>query len=210
MSSPAGHLIAGLGAYLGATAPGGASKLRSGWVLALVCLMALIPDLAEILVRAGGKAAVGGAGRWDVVALMHGVGFGIVASAALAGMIPGLRSSFWAGALVLLAGLASHAVLDWATLGGVTWLAPFDWRPASCGVAILPTAGARVLSYPFLAAMRIMGIEAGILLPLVWTAWILGRREGLTRSRAWLAAYAMTWPLAGALVFWTIRRGGSV
>lgn len=210
MSSPVGHLVAAAGMYVAATAPKSTAKLRGAGTLALVAAMALLPDLLQILARTGAGAVAGKAGTWDVAAIMHGLAFGLVVSAALAGAIPGMREGFWGALLVLFSGHLSHTLLDWMTAGGTPLFAPFDWTARRSGLWILPSADARILSSPFVSAVKIMAVEAAILLPCAWTAWILGREGGEARSRPLLVLYAISWPLAAGLAFWVYKSGGRV
>ncbi len=208
MSSPLAHAVGAVGAYCAATAPGGAAKLRGGTLLALCVAMAVLPDLPALFVAAGPRGVFDGAQKWDVVALLHGLAIGALAAAACAGAFPGLRESFWTSTLILLSAHSSQALLDAATRSGVTWLAPFDWRSIGFGLALLPTADARILKEPFSEAVKVMLVEAGILFPLVWTSWIVGRESGESKTKGWLVFYALTWPLAAGLVIWSMKNGG--
>ncbi|MEK7469756.1 MAG: hypothetical protein AAB074_20500 [Planctomycetota bacterium] len=207
MSSPVAHAVAAVGAYLAATGPASTQKFRGLGTLSVCVAMAVLPDLPALFVASGVQAA-GGAQKWDVVALLHGFACGLLTAGAFAGALPSLRESFWTGALVLFAAHCSQAVVDAATLAGVTWLAPFDWRAIGFHIAVLPTADARILQAPFASAVKTMLVEVGILLPLVWTSWIVGRDEGKGKSKGWIVAFALAWPAAAALAIWCVRTNG--
>ncbi|KAF0245340.1 MAG: hypothetical protein FD180_1745 [Planctomycetota bacterium] len=207
MSSPLAHAVGAVGAYMAATAPSSTQKFRGFGTLAVCVAMAVLPDMPALFVASGVQSA-GGAQKWDVVALLHGFSCGLLAAGALAGAFPHLRESFWSGALVLFAAHSSQALVDSATLAGVTWLAPFDWHAIGFHIAILPNADIRILQTPFASAVKTMLIELGILLPLVWTAWIVGRDEGEGKSKGWIVAYALAWPAAAALAIWCVKTNG--
>lgn len=210
MSSPLAHAVGAVGAYCAATAPNGAAKLRGSTLLGLCIAMAVLPDMPALFVAAGPSGVFDGAQKWDVVALLRGCSVGLLAAAAFAGAFPGLRESFWTSTLVLFAAHTSQALLDAATRAGVTWLAPFDWSAHGFGLALLPNADSRILRAAFTDAVRVMLVEVGILFPLVWTSWIVGRESGESKTKGWLVAYALSWPLAAGLVIWSMKTGGSV
>lgn len=209
MSSPLAHAVGAIGAYCAATAPNGAAKLRGATLLGLCVAMAVLPDLPALFVAAGPSGVFESAQKVDVVALLHGLTIGLLASAALAGAFPGLRESFWTSALVLFAAHSSQALLDAATRAGVPWLYPFDRHALGFGMALLPTADARILTAPFAQAVKVMLVEVGILFPLVWTSWIVGRESGESKTKGWLVVYALSWPVAAGLVIWSMKNGGS-
>lgn len=208
MSSPLAHAIAGVGAYVAATAPKSAAPVRGFGLASLVVLLGVSPDLMQLLARLGMAGAIGSGTRWDVVSMMHGLAFGAILSAALAGVVPALRENFWWTFFALLAGHSSHALLDWLTAGGVSWLSPFDRGAYRCGLALLPSADASIVDMAFKQAAKTMAIEAAILLPPVWTSLVVGRENSEAKSRGWMVAYALAWPVAAGLSFWTYRCGG--
>lgn len=210
MASPFGHLAAGLGAYLVATAPSGAAPLRTAGFASAVLFMALVPDFMGIVEASGQHQLLGSANRGDIVAVMHGLTFGLLASAAIAGALPGLRKVFWAAVLGLMAGHGSHLLLDALSRRGAPMLTPFDWTSRGLGVAILPDADIRILWRPLIDAVRVVGVEMAVLLPLVWTAWILGRDSGESRSKARIGAFALSWIGGAVAVWWSISHGGRV
>ena len=209
MSSPLAHAVGAVGAYCAATASGGTAKLRGATLLGLCVAMAVLPDLPALFVAAGPSGVFEGAQKFDVVALLHGLMLGLLASAALAGAFPGLRESFWTSTMILFVAHSSQALLDAATRSGVTWFYPFDRHAVGFGLALLPTADARILTTPFAQALKVMMIEVGILFPLVWTSWIVGRESGESKTKGWLVVYALSWPLAAGLVIWSMKNGGS-
>lgn len=208
MSTPAGHILMAAGAYLGATAPNSFSKLRGTSLLCLAVVMALLPDALHLLAAIGLRDLIGQARTSQVTAILHGLPCGFVAAAALAGAIPSLRENFWSSVFVLFAAHASHALLDWLTWPGAAWLAPFDWTPRHFQWPFLPSADARAVSGVFIQTLKIMLVEVAILLPPVWTTWILGREGGESRTKSLLAVYALSWPLAAGLAFWCSKNGG--
>jgi hypothetical protein len=207
MGSPVAHVMGAVGAYLGATSTNSSTPIRGYGTAAACCVLAAAPDLPALFLRGAGMFGETNDAR--VVAILHGFTFGLIASAALAGAIPALREKFWAAVTVLFAAHASQALVDAMSLTGAAWFAPFDWKPRGFGLALLPTADARIVSLPFVSALKIMLVEAGVLLPMVWTGYILGRETDGPRSRAAMVAYALSWPAAFALAFWCVQRKGS-
>lgn len=209
MGSPVAHLIAATAAYYGTTAPKSTAPVRGAAAVATVMVLGLLPDAMQIFAQTGSTLFRSGQ-RWDVVAAMHGLAFGVIIAAALAGAIPTFRQKFWVSFGVLfIAGHGSHVAVDWLSLHGVSIWAPFDWRRVSVGLAILPTADARILSISFMSAVKTMAVEAGILFPFLWSALMFGREGGESRSKGWMAGYALSWPAAAALAFWSVQRKGS-
>jgi hypothetical protein len=199
MSSPIAHAAGALGAYLSATGPKSAGKIRGAGLLGICTAVALLPDIVALSVSHASS---------DVVTLLRGVSCGLVISGSLAGAVPSLRNTFWLSAAVLLAARSSQALVEAAGPGGGAWFAPLDSHAMRLGPVLVPAAGVRVLNQPFLAAIKVMLVEIGILLPLVWTAWVLGRESGASKTKAWLVAYAASWPLGVGLAYWCVRSGG--
>lgn len=198
MASPVAHAFGAMGAYLAATSMVGTGKLRGVGAACSCVAVALLPDLVALLPQEG----------WEVTGILRGIAAGVLVAAALAGAVPGFRAAFWASFVVLLAAHGSQALLDAAGPSGVAWLAPMNSGAMRLGPVLLPGASVHVLGQPFLRALKVMSVEIGILLPLVWTAWVLGRESGAARTKGWLAAYAASWPLGVGLMIWCMRTGG--
>jgi inner membrane protein len=168
-----GHVAVGMA--LGRYAAGDASPWRLGAAMALLSLLALLPD-ADVVAF---WFRIPYSAPWGHRGASHSLAFaaGVALVAALVARALGARALRW-GALTFAA-VASHGLLDALTNGGLgaALLWPFSHGRYFAPVRPLPVApiGAGMLSA---RGLYVVGVELLAFLPLwAYALWPRGRRQ---------------------------------
>lgn len=188
MSSVAGHVAAGITAYLCCNT---SANRRPCWPLVPFVLLAVCPDLDYVAVWLAGY----GATPRFTHSILFGLGTALSAQWFVRGSTATRLPLLW-----LFLASASHPVLDLlvgAHPAPLLW--PFGAEVAAT-VGVLPSAGALALDNYFL--WRNLLIEMGVLLPVFALCAAVCRRTSIKRIAVWTACIAPAW--AGFL-FWSLR-----
>lgn len=168
-----GHVAVGLA--LGRYEAGGASVWRQAGAMALLALLALLPD-ADVV---GFKFGIAYAAPWGHRGASHSLVFAAAVTLVAMAVAGALRAPVgrW-GALTFLA-VASHGLLDSLTDGGLgaALLWPFSQERFFAPVQPLPVSpiGARMLSP---RGLYVVGVELFAFLPFwAYALWPRGRRQ---------------------------------
>ncbi|MCP3139506.1 metal-dependent hydrolase [Pyxidicoccus xibeiensis] len=168
-----GHVAVGMA--LGRYEAGGASARRLGVAMALLSLLALLPDADVVAFKLG----IPYAAPWGHRGASHSVVFaaGVAVAAALAARLLRAPAAKW-GLLTFLA-VASHGVLDALTNGGLGaalfW--PFTDARYFAPVRPLPVSpiGSRMLSS---RGLYVVAVELFAFIPFwAYALWPRGRRQ---------------------------------